>query len=123
MVAQRLTPVAGFDIRRGEHILTQGAVGHRVEQIVLLAEVPVDAGDPDAEVLAEQRHAQVVYRYLFREFECAADDVIGIEGPAFASLTLISGSVLGHYGTSVYGCVSNSSSATVIPIVGFLVKR
>ena len=98
VVAQRLAPVAGFDVGGGEHVLAQRTVGHRVEQIVLLAEVPVDAGDADAEVLAQQRHAQVVDRYLLREFECAADDVVGVDGPAFASLTLIGGCLLCHYG-------------------------
>ncbi|WP_206743151.1 hypothetical protein, partial [Mycobacterium intracellulare] len=44
-------------------------------------------------MFAEQRHAQVVDRHLLGEFECAADDVVGIDGPAFASLTLIGGGV------------------------------
>jgi hypothetical protein len=49
-------------------------------------------------MFAEQGHAQIVNRYLFREFECAADDVIGIDGPAFTPLTLIGDCLLCHSG-------------------------
>ena len=98
MIAQRLAPVLGFDVRRGEDVLAQRAIGHRVEQVVLLAEVPVDARHSDAEVLAEQRHAQVVDADLLGELECAVDDVVGIDGPALASLTLLGGCLLGHGG-------------------------
>src|SRR5271163_602250 len=115
MVAQRLAPVAGFHVRGGEHVLAQGAVGHRVEQIVLLTEVPVDAGDADAEVFAEQGHAQVVDRNLLCEFECAADDVIGIDGPAFAPLPLVCSCLLCHYG-HLHQSVLVTRSEAVSPI-------
>ena len=112
MIAQRLAPILGLDVGRGEDILAQRAIRHRIEQIVLLAEVPVDARDSDAEVLTEQRHAQVVDADLFRKLECALDDVVGIDGPALASLTLLSGCLLGHEGhLHQYQCCARSPRA------------
>ena len=55
-------------------------------------------------MFAKQWHAQVVYRYLFREFECATYDVVGIDGPAFTSLTLVGGRLLATTGTSIKIC-------------------
>jgi len=49
-------------------------------------------------VLAEQRHAQVVDANVLCELERALDDVVGIDGPALASLTLLSGCLLCHEG-------------------------
>ena len=122
VVAQRLAPIAGFHVRGGEDVLAQGPVGHRVEQIVLLAEVPVDAGDADAQVFAEQRHAQVVYRHLLREFECATDDVIRIDGSAFAALTLVGSCLLCHYGHLHQGVCCACGRWPFRPSVVFFVR-
>ncbi len=53
--------------------LLKSAVGHRVEQIVLLWAI-VDAGKAPTPVRRAMA-CSVVYRYLLGEFECAADDV------------------------------------------------
>jgi hypothetical protein len=49
-------------------------------------------------MLAEQRHGQVVDAHLLGELERTLDDVVGIDGPALASLTLLSGCLPCHYG-------------------------
>jgi hypothetical protein len=143
VIGQRFAPIGRLDVGGREDILAQRTVGHRVEQIVLFAEVPVDARHPDAEMLAEQRHAQVIDRDLFSEVERTADDVVGIDGSAFAPLTLLRGCWLGHCGHLHHvrrfaadglkptgscrlicgdAAASPSPLATVIPIVGFLIR-
>jgi hypothetical protein len=52
-------------------------------------------------VLAQQRHAQVVDTNLLGQLEGALDDVVGVDGAAFATLSLFGGRRLGHEGTSI----------------------
>src|ERR1700726_4498530 len=85
-------------MRRGERELPQRTVRHRVEKVIFLAEVPVDACHADAKMLTEQGHAQVVDGYLVRKLERAVDDVVRIDRPAFASLTFVSGCLACHGG-------------------------
>jgi hypothetical protein len=48
---------------------------------------------PRSEVLAQQRHGEVVDRDLFGELECVGDDVLGVDGSPFAALTLVGGAL------------------------------
>ena len=47
-------------------------------------------------MLAQQRHAEVVDADLLGKFERALDDVVGVDGAALATLSLLGGRRLGH---------------------------
>jgi hypothetical protein len=91
VVRQRFPPVVGVDTRCGEVVLVESPVGHCVEQVVLAAKVPVDAGDADVEVFGQLRHAEVVDRHLGRDAEGACEDLLDTDGPAFTTLSFRAG--------------------------------
>jgi len=98
VVAQRIPPILAFDERCREVVLAQCAVGHRVEQIVLFPEVPVDARYTDVEVLGQKRHAQAVNRYFPGYFERAFDDLVDADRPTLTPLPLVRGCLPRQFG-------------------------
>ena len=98
MIAQRFLPVLAFDKRCREVVLAQRAIGHRVEQIVFLPEVPVNARHPDIEMLGQQRHAQAVNRRLVGDLERAVDDFVDADRSTLTPLPLVRDCLPGQFG-------------------------
>ena len=74
VVAQRLTPIGCIDTGHCELVLRERPISHRVEEFVLLTEVPINTRHSDIQVPCRQRHAQVVDGDLRRHLEGAGED-------------------------------------------------
>ncbi len=102
VVVQGILP--GLVVGKGRHLAdvrVDSDIGHRVEQVILLAEVPVDAGDSDAEMFGKRGHAELVERFTPGDLECAGDDLFCIDRPSLAPLADGLRCGLGH-------CISSS---------------
>src|SRR5438067_2223289 len=80
-----LPPAARAGLR--ERDVLCGASHHRVEQLILVAEVAVDAHGPDVELLCEPAHAQAFEAILLDDRERGLDDSLPREpvGPGLSA--------------------------------------
>ena len=64
--------------------LSADLVGEEDQQLVFVADVPVQDGGLDAEALRQAAHRQPVEPDLVQQREGGPDDLLAVEGPALA---------------------------------------